>query len=269
MKQSELNASHHIKAVASVLVGGFTVIALFVWIHQETTGWVSLWSTRVALAAVVVTTLYLGAELLQVYLHIHRRRKNNQQARRQAAAVAVSGRRALREGTREFMLFLEDQYSWVLEMPELDQERRALLWYRDITSRWAKENERFHRLRANDDCAVVDQELGLDLVERMFAIWDRRTQLYQYAIAWSDPAERAREILRIGRLIRQIQVEETVEQQRFAERLQAQLASQAQTTENSDRPEAPWGPRPVQADDITGEVLKEFEPDADIEEAGG
>jgi hypothetical protein len=166
------------------------------------------------------------------------------------------------------MLFLEDQYSWVLEMPDLDQQRRALQWYEDITSRWAAENDRFHKLRANDDCPVVDQEIGLDLIERMFAIWDRRTELYQYAIAWSDPVERAREILRIGRLIRQIQVEEAHEQRRFAEHVQRQIAEQSESSdEEYEETKVAWGPRPVEQDEPTSEVLKDFTPSEDIKEA--
>ncbi len=269
MSTSDLNEKFDIKSVVSVLVGGFSMVAVLVWVHQETDGWVSLWSMRFAAVAVVITTLYLGAEFLPVFVQKRRHRKAAEVSRRHAAEAERAARRSLREGTREFMLFLEDQYSWVLEMPELDQQRKALLWYEEITSRWAEENGRFHKLRADDDCSVVDQEVGLDLVERMFAIWDRRAELYQYAIAWSDPAERAREILRMGRLIRQIQVEETREQQRFAEHVQSQLGCQTETIDDREDTEVPWGPRPVQTNTITGQILREFEPDQAIEEAGG
>jgi len=251
MSHSSFNSNEVIKSVGRTLAWGIVIAAPFLWIHQETTGWVALWSRRVVVAVVIISVLNVATCVLPAYLQQRRRLKSERDARIKAEAAVRDSRRALREDMREFSLFLEDQYSWILEMDELEQERRALLWYDDITSTWAKENERFHKLRADDDCAIVDEEVGVDLVERMLAIWDRRSWLYQYAIAWSNPVERAREILRIGRLIRQIQVEEAQEQERFAGTIQKQLGEETAATENEyeDTPGSDWGPRPVSDDD--------------------
>ena len=71
---SDSSVSIHIKNLVTMLVAGFAAVALFVWVHQESEGWVSLWSRRFAMGTTFIAALYVLADLLQIYMQIRRRR---------------------------------------------------------------------------------------------------------------------------------------------------------------------------------------------------
>jgi hypothetical protein len=252
----------HITNLATSVAIGIVVAVLYLWVGRHSPSWLVVWSQRFLLAAIGALVVCAAAEAVILSLIVRRNRKNEDDRRRKEHEAARANRRERREATREFALFLEDQYSWVLEMDKLERQRRALLWYDEITSRWVEENRRFHKLRADDERAVIDQEIGLSMIRRMLSIWQRRTQLYQYAVAWSDPAQRAKEVLRIGRLIRQAQVEEAQERRRFAEVIDTRVLDDTRKDDDTV-----WGPRPLEEDGLASRVLRDMTPRGRAREA--
>jgi len=125
---------------------------------------------------------------------------------KKAETDAYEGRRDLREGGRRFAAFMEDRYSWLLEMPEAEQKQRALLWFEQITTSWEEENTTFHNLMKSDDWKDVVTDLGPTATD-MLELWRKRRVLYQYAIAFSTKATRAVELLKIEQQIQHTKVE--------------------------------------------------------------
>lgn len=111
---------------------------------------------------------------------------------------AHQDRQELRERTRRFAEFLEDQYSWVLQMGRIERQRRALQWFDEIKAEndWKQENQTFQELRSSDQAEDVLEDLG-DQGSRMMQIWERRREVYQYAIAFSTEGARAEEMARL------------------------------------------------------------------------
>lgn len=155
--------------------------------------------------------------------------------RRQSAALrlelARAARRPLREAIRALSEQLETDYSFVLSMDPLEAQKRALLWYEQIVSKWEKENRLWCELRKDDAWDEVLAELG-PRADRMLAIWNRRRALFQYAVAYSTEAMRAKEILAIEREIQQLQVEEARAKRNFEDELN-RIADRDESEENS------------------------------------
>jgi len=135
---------------------------------------------------------------------------------------AAKARKPVREETRRFAELLETEYSWVLEMPQLEQKRRGLLWYKQIVDRWGQENARYHELRKSDDRDVIAYELG-KVAERMFAIWERRQQLYQWACHYSTDELRAEELYKIERALRQLEAGEAHDAAKFSKEMRDKM----------------------------------------------
>lgn len=136
--------------------------------------------------------------------------------RHEAKEEAYWRRHGLREATRRFVVFMEDRYGWLREMPEAEQKQLALRSFDQITTTWEDENWTFHDLAKCDDWQGVLGDLGQTATE-MLELWQRRRVLYQYAIAFSTEATRAAELLKVQRQI-QLQKVDAARERAQAER---------------------------------------------------
>lgn len=143
------------------------------------------------------------------------------------AAKAYAARVTLRTKTRQFAERMEDEYGWMLEMDENHQKQRALQWYEKIIDAWHRENVEWGDLRGPDERDLVIEDLNRDqqgLGSRMLRIWARRRTLYQYAIAYATPEERAAEAERLEEANLQAQARAKARERVFGKTLREDAA---------------------------------------------
>jgi len=195
---------------AGIWVVYYLTIRNYVWQKGESFSAGLWWAPWLSTALIVA--LLAGTWLHHSVLGVRSARLDDEKARNE--------RKPRREETRQFAEWLENQYSWVLEMPDDESRLRALQWYEQIVTEWKKENADYEKLRRHDDRDVILYELG-EQGQRMLRIWARRRALYQWAYAYSTPEMRGEEILRLGRAKRQQQAQEIKETQDFKERMKS------------------------------------------------
>jgi hypothetical protein len=171
------------------------------------------WIGNSSFVLVGVAAIVNGCEWV-VYLWRHRRARLVLAEDEQKKVHA--DRRGTREALRAWGVRLETEYSWVLSMPGLLQQERALQWHDEIVKSWREENRTFEQIVSKDDYRIAAAELG-PIVPRMLRIWHGRTAVYQYALAWSDPVERQAELYRLSREVLQLKTREVHEQKKFAD----------------------------------------------------
>ena len=176
-------------------------------------------SVWLSLLVAALGVFYVTIHGVNYWAYLQKLKRQEAQRLHDVQESARAARQPLRESVRAFAEMLETNYSWVLDMEPLEAQRRSLLWYDQIVSKWQQENEQWFGLRKSDEWDAVVAELGR-YGSRMLEIWKRRRILFQYAVAYSTEPLRAREILSIERQIRQLQAQEAQAKREFEKQLQ-------------------------------------------------